>query len=61
MADYKKIGIDVMENGYTVSVINKNGRKGKRFVFEKGKNLRDWLKENLSATGQAEEFIKALD
>ena len=61
MADYKKVAIDIMENGYTVTVINYNSVSGKKFVFSNVNDMRDWLKDNLSATGEVERFSKALD
>ena len=62
MADYKKVAIDIMENGYTVTVINrKNGTRGKQFVFDSAKKMRNWLKDNLSPTGEVERFSEALD
>ena len=69
----KKIGTEVSAildddinvsslNGYTVTVINsRNGTRGKQFVFDKAKKMRDWIKENLAATGEVERFSEALD
>jgi|SaaInlV_100m_DNA_2_1039680.scaffolds.fasta_scaffold49851_2 hypothetical protein len=61
MAEYKKVCVDIMENGYTVTILTSNNDTGKKFVFSTAKKLRDWLRNNLSATGEVEEFSKALD
>jgi hypothetical protein len=60
MADYKKVAIDIMENGFTVTVKGR-GHKGKQFVFPDAKSMNEWLKDNLAATGEVEEFSEALD
>lgn len=61
MADYKKIHIDITENGYIVTVGEPSNDSGQQFVFQKIKQLRTWLSENLSATGEVERFSEALD
>jgi hypothetical protein len=61
MANYTKVSIDIMENGYTATVINKNGKKGKQFIFANAKKMRSWLKDNLAPTGEVQRFSDALD
>ena len=61
MNSYKKVNIDIMENGYTVTVVLPEKDKGKKFVFDKCKKMKDWLKDNLAATGEVERFSDALD
>ena len=61
MADFKKVTIDIMENGYVVTVCTPKAFEGKKFVFDTVKKLQEWLKENLSVTGEVERFSDALD
>lgn len=57
MSDYNKVAIDINENGYTVTVAD----NGKRYVFDKAKKMREWLKDNLAPTGEVKRFSDALD
>ena len=61
MSDYNKISIDISENGFIVTVHEPIEYSGKQFVFQKIKQLRTWLSENLAATGEVERFSEALD
>ena len=56
MADYKNISIDVTENGFIVTA-----GESKKFVFSDCDKMREWIMENLSATGEVERFSDALD
>ena len=53
----KHITIDISENGYVVTDILTT----KTYVFTSSKKMRDWLKDNLAATGETERFVNALD
>ena len=56
MADYKNISIDVTENGFIITA-----GELKKFVFSDCDKMREWVMENLSATGEVERFSDALD
>jgi len=56
MSEYKELHIDTTENGFVITTSN-----GKRFVFSDSKQMREWIMENLSATGEVERFSDALD
>lgn len=57
---YDKIAIDVMENGFIITVLSTED-KDKKFVFDDVKKMKKWIEENLSVTGEVEEFSDALD
>lgn len=62
MSDYKKISIDITENGYIITINgDTSNTKEKQFIFSNIKKLREWMKEHLSATGEVERFSDALD
>jgi len=61
MSDFKRVGIDVLENGYIVTVLLPIDYNGKKFIFNTVKKMKEWLNENLSATGEVERFSEALD
>ena len=44
-----------------VTVVLPTSDKGKQFVFDKSKKLKEWLKDNLAPTGEVERFSDALD
>jgi len=58
VSDYKNISIDVTENGFMVTT---NGPQVRKLVFTNNESLREWLRNNLSATGEVERFSEALD
>jgi hypothetical protein len=58
MSDYRNVSIDIVENGFAVTVYLPEPQ---HYVFTNMKSLNAWLRENLSATGEVERFSKALD
>ena len=55
MSDYKNIGIDISENGFIITA------KGKTFIFDNIKKVREWIEENIAPTGEIKQFSEGLD
>ena len=60
MPEYTNIAIDIVENGYCVSVCAPEILGRKRFIFPDIISMNEWIKENLSTTGVESEFIEGL-
>ena len=55
MSEYKNISIDITENGYIICV------DSKKYIFDDINKMREWIEENICATGDIKQFSEALD
>jgi hypothetical protein len=53
--------INVMENGFLITCIRQNSFEYQSYVFKNCKDMRKWMADHLSATGEVRQFSDALD